>query len=319
MFQRTGRLTNERNAGFDIRDANGKVLHMPKSLPPLTWFRTFEAAARHLSFTAAAEEIGMTQSAVSQQVKALETRLGAALFTRRARGLALTDDGRRLLPQVGAALETLGAATEAFGAGPRRDLVTVAASVSVGHWVLAPMVAAFARAHPGVRLRFLGAIWPDDFATALADVEIRFGSEKQVGRNARLLQPNDLVAVVAPFPPRAVPDLPDVPDLPRIETVGTSDGWAAYARGAGLAPRPPQLYADSYGMSLQMAVHGAGVALCPEWLARGALAAGQVVRAFASRLPAKEGYFLSVRPDLPAARVFADWIEAEIAALPDQS
>ena len=64
---------------------------MAKSLPPLTWFRAFEAAARHLSFTAAANEIGMTQSAVSQQVKSLEMRLGVALFTRQARGLSLTD------------------------------------------------------------------------------------------------------------------------------------------------------------------------------------------------------------------------------------
>ena len=68
---------------------------MAKSLPPLTWFRAFEAAARNLSFTAAADEIGMTQSAVSQHVKALESRLGVALFIRKARGLALTDDGDR--------------------------------------------------------------------------------------------------------------------------------------------------------------------------------------------------------------------------------
>lgn len=280
---------------------------MAKSLPPLTWFRTFEAAARHLSFTAAAAEIGMTQSAVSQQVKALETRLGVTLFMRRARGLALTDDGRRLLPQVGAALEVLTSATEAFDAGPRRELLTVATSVSVAHWMLAPNVQRFAQAHPGLRLRLLGAIWPDDFVTALADVEIRFGSEKQVGRNARLLQPNDLVAVSAP-------DLPgNVQEMPLIETVGTSDGWAGFARRAGLAPRAPQLYADSYGMSLQMAAHGAGVALCPELLAAGALSAGQVVLAHDQRMPAKEGYYLSVNPDLPAARAFGDWIESELA------
>lgn len=283
---------------------------MAKSLPPLTWFRTFEAAARHLSFTTAASEIGMTQSAVSQQVKALEARLGVTLFTRRARGLTLTDDGRRLLPQVGSALEVLTAATEAFDAGPRRDLLTVATSVSVAHWVLGPSVRRFTQAYPGLRLRFLGAIWPDDFVTARADVEIRFGSQKQVGRNARLLGPNDLVAVIAP-------DMPGpVQEAPRIETVGTSDGWAVFARGADLAAAQPQLYADSYGMSLQLAAHGAGIALCPQWLAARAMAMGQVVAALEWRMPAKEGYYLSVNPDLAVARAFGDWLAADISACP---
>lgn len=113
-------------------------LLLPKSLPPLTWFRTFEAAARHLSFTAAADEIGLTQSAVSQQVKALETRLRVSLFIRQARGMSLTDDGRRLLPQVGAALGTLAAATDTFDAGSTQNLLTVASSVSVAQWVIAP-------------------------------------------------------------------------------------------------------------------------------------------------------------------------------------
>ena len=286
---------------------------MAKSLPPLTWFRTFEAAARHLSFTAAAEEIGMTQSAVSQQVKALEVRLGVRLFTRRARGLALTDDGRKLLPQVGAALEVLTEATQSYDAGPARDLLTVASSVSMAHWVVAPAVQGFTQAHSQVRLRLLGAIWPDDFTTSRADVEIRFGSEAQVGRNARLMQPNDLVAVMAP-------ELGgDIATLPWIETVGTSDGWRAFTRGAGLAPRAPQIYADSYGMALQLAVQGAGVALCSGLLVARALEAGQVVMASNHRMPAKEGYYLSVDEDLPAARAFRDWLLRDLSRLTDPS
>ena len=91
---------------------------MAKSLPPLPWFRSFEAAARSLSFTAAAQEIGLTQSAVSQQVKALETRLGVPLFVRRPRGLSLTDEGRKLLPQVAQALAGLAAAADSYGAPP---------------------------------------------------------------------------------------------------------------------------------------------------------------------------------------------------------
>src|SRR6056300_740916 len=120
---------------------------MAKSLPPLTWFRAFEAAARHLSFTAAANEIGMTQSAVSQQVKALETRLRVALFTRHARGLSLTDDGRRLLPQVTSSLGQLAAATESYDTGSPETLLTVASSISVIQWVISPNLRDFQACH----------------------------------------------------------------------------------------------------------------------------------------------------------------------------
>ena len=186
---------------------------MAKSLPPLTWFRSFEAAARHLSFTAAAEEIGMTQSAVSQQVKSLEMRLRVPLFVRQPRGLALTDHGRRLLPEVGAPLEALAAATARFEAGPGTDLLTVATSVSVAQWVIAPHLPDFTARHPEIRARFLSAIWPDDFQSARADVEIRFGSLKQVGSDAELLLPNRLVALKSPGLSGALADLPLRADL----------------------------------------------------------------------------------------------------------
>ena len=103
---------------------------MTRSLPPLTWFRSFEATARTLSFTAAAEEVGLTQSAVSQQVKSLEQRLGVRLFIRKPRSLAMTDEGRKLLPQVAAALGTLAYATEAFDRQVDQNVLTIASSVS---------------------------------------------------------------------------------------------------------------------------------------------------------------------------------------------
>jgi DNA-binding transcriptional LysR family regulator len=173
-------------------------LIMAKALPPLTWFRAFEAAARNLSFTAAAAEIGMTQSAVSQHVKSLEGRLGVTLFIRKPRSLSLTDDGRRLLPQVASALETLAVASRTFETGPTQDLLTIATSVSVAEWIIAPRLKEFTDRHPNIRLRFLSTIWPDDFHTVQADVEIPFGSHKQFGSNAILLEPSGLVALKSP-------------------------------------------------------------------------------------------------------------------------
>ncbi len=278
---------------------------MKKSLPPLTWFRAFEAAARHLSFTAAGEEIGLTQSAVSQQVKALETRLRVALFTRHARGLSLTDDGRKLLPQVGSALGMLSVATDTFDTGPAANLLTIAASISVTQWIIAPNLADFVARHPQIRIRFLSAIWPDDFNSARADVEIRFGSEKQVGKNATLMTPNRLVAVKAPSLAG------DLQSLPLIDAVGTSSGWKEW--GAKIGPVPePQLFADSYGMALHLAAQGNGVALVSALLIKHAVATGGIALAHPGSIPGNEGYYLSFEKGNAHAEQFQTWLLAQL-------
>lgn len=274
---------------------------MKKPLPPLTWFRAFEAAARHLSFTAAGAEIGLTQSAVSQQVKALETRLRVALFTRHARGLSLTDDGRKLLPQVGSALAMLSLATDSFDTGPGANLLTIAASVSITQWVIAPNLASFTQRYPHIRIRFLSAIWPDNFNSAQADVEIRFGSEKQVGKNAEVLTPNHLVAVRAPT------NAGQLGDLPLIETVGTSVGWRDWGAQVGLTAEP-HLFADSYGMALHLAAQGNGVALVSALLIKHAVASGAVEKAHPASVDANEGYYLSIDTDNIHAVHFKAWL-----------
>ncbi len=279
---------------------------MGRSLPPLTWFRAFEASARHLSFTAAAAEIGLTQSAVSQQIKALETRLRVALFTRKARGLALTDDGRRLLPQVGAALERLAVATDMFDAGPTDELLTVAMSVSIAQWVVAPRLARFTTPNPGLRLRILSAIWSDDFHTAMADVDIRFGSRKQAGDSALELTPNRLIALTSPHMTKPLSE------APLIETVGTSDGWRRWGAAVGVDGLNPTLYADSYGMALHLAAHGNGVALASELLAGHALASGQLIRAHPAAIAGKEGYYISINHPSAAAQQFQSWLLAQL-------
>ncbi|WP_147108280.1 LysR family transcriptional regulator [Tateyamaria sp. syn59] len=274
---------------------------MGKSLPPLTWFRSFEAAARTLSFTAAAEEIGLTQSAVSQQVRSLELRLGVPLFVRRPRGLSLTDDGRRLLPQVGAALDTLASAAGAFDTGTSANLLTVATSVSVAQWLITPHLPSFASRYPDIRIRLLSAVWPDDFHTSRADVEIRFGSEKQVGEGAEALAPDRLVPMKAP---RLHGRLED---LPLIETVGTSGGWKAWQAEVCAAPQPT-LYTDTYGMALQLAAHGNGVALVSALLTGHARRSGVLELAYPGSIASQEGYFLSVNESIPAAVAFRSWL-----------
>ncbi|WP_305986100.1 LysR family transcriptional regulator [Roseibium sp. MMSF_3544] len=282
---------------------------MAISLPPLNWFRAFEAAARNLSFTAAAEEIGMTQSAVSQQVKSLELRLGVPLFERKARGLALTDHARRLLPQVDTALATLTTATDAFVTDQEKELLTVSASVSVIQWVIAPLLPDFTDDHSDISLRLISAVWPDEFTRIAADVEIRFGSQKQAGEEARLLGSDRLIALKAPGLQGRIED------LPLIEAVGISDGWKSWARATGAATKPPALFVDSYGPALQLAVHGNGVCLVHELLAAHPRQQGLIELAHDVPVPAHESYYLSVKSDTKAARAFSDWISGTVGQL----
>ena len=274
---------------------------MVKALPPLAWFRAFESAARRLSFTAAAEEIGMTQSAVSQHVKSLETSLGVALFIRRARGLSLTDDGRKLLPQVSSALETLTVAARNFDTVPSKNVLTVAASVSVAQWLISPRLKEFTNKNPEINIRFLSTIWPDDFHTVRADVEIPFGSQKQFGRNATRLEPSGLVALKSPK------FSGNIESSTLIESVGTSDGWKLWAESVGGNPMP-KIFVDSYGAAMNLAINGNGIALVSNILAQDAIRSGKLIMADKTLLNCNEGYYLRYNDKNLLAKQFHDWL-----------
>jgi|TARA_B110000240_G_C13492509_1_gene450289 DNA-binding transcriptional LysR family regulator len=277
-------------------------LVMVKALPPLAWFRAFEAAARRLSFTAAAEEIGMTQSAVSQHIKSLETSLGVALFIRRARGLSITDDGRKLLPQVSLALETLTLAARNFGTVPSKNILTIATSVSVAQWIIFPRLKEFTNKYPNTAIRFLSTIWPDDFHTVRADVEIPFGSQKQFGSNAIKLEPSGLIAVKSP----KLKD--DIEKSVLIETVGISDGWKLWGEVIGSNPKP-KIFVDSYGAAMNLAIQANGIALVSNILAKDVLSTGKLVIADKNILPCNEGYYLRFNDKNLIAVQFSEWLK----------
>jgi LysR family glycine cleavage system transcriptional activator len=275
---------------------------MTRHLPPLNWFRVFEAAARHQKFTAAADELGMTQSAVSQQIRALEERLATQLFLRQPRGLLLTDAGRKLLPKVGSSIENLKDATDMFDIGPSTGNLTVAASVSIAQWVIAPHLAEFSKSNPHLKTRILGTIWADDFKASIADVEVRFGAASNVGHNAKRLMPDALIAVCAPKT-----DPWDM--LPLIEAVGTTEGWKDWRGQSGTAlSTEPTIFVDSYGVALSMAVNGVGIALVSSLLAKPLIAEGRLVQIDPTEISSSEGYFLAVRQENTHACDFADWL-----------
>lgn len=283
---------------------------MAERVPPLTWFRAFEAAARRLSFTGAADELGLTQSAVSQHVRSLELRFGVTLFERKPRGLALTDEGRRMLPEVSRAIGTLAEVSRAYDNRPVGRALTVATSVSFSQWYLAPGLAAYRERRKDLAVRILNTTWPDEYHRPIADVEIRFGSQSLVGKGARRLGPDALIPVCAPTLP------PDLETTPLIEAVGTSDGWRYWSEATGVAvPQPPSLLVDSHGLATELAVQGAGIALTSALIAAPCLADGRLIQLDLPQAAANDGFFLAVNdPGLGDAQDFAAWVEDQIAA-----
>ena len=170
---------------------------MQKSLPPLGWLRTFEAAARHLSFTGAARDLNMTQSAVSQQIKSLEGYLGRPLFLRRPRALELTEAGITYLPVVREAFRTLVRGTQAV-TEEQQNAVQVQSNISFAVNWLAPRLPAFQAAHPEVHLNIFTELWePREMAEGAA-VEIRYSLRPSDTVRTELLRTDHYYPVCAP-------------------------------------------------------------------------------------------------------------------------
>lgn len=291
------------------------------SIPPLTWFRAFESAARHLSFTNAAAELNLTQSAVSQHVRALEGRLGVVLFERKARGLAITEAGRRLQPSVSGAIGDLARACEMFAPQPAGQTLDIACTMSFALLWLVPRLASFHTSHPTVHLRVSSTLWPDEYHNATSDLQIRYGVGYQMPAGAIQLFSDVLVPVCIAEMAEQVGHNNDLWSLPLIGTVGSSEGWDDWAGHVGAKTPPGASHSvDSMALALAFARAGSGVALVSRTLCTGSIEDGSLVMPVASTVPAKNSYFLtrSIRDDRQVcAESFSVWLMDEIARTAD--
>lgn len=283
---------------------------------PLNAMRAFEVSARHLSFTRAADELNVTQNAVSAQVKNLEQRLGVPLFRRLPRGLALTDEGQALLPLLSDSFERMAAVLAQFEGGRFREVLTVAAvgTFAVG-WLL-PRLPGFQRDHPFIDLRLLTNNNRVDLAGEGLDCAIRFGDGAWHGTQAEPL----FEAPLSPMCSPAVALRLRTPADLAGETLMRSyrpDEWARWFAAAG-APLP-WLRGPVFDSSITLAAaaaQGAGVALLPPALFAEDLRRERLVQPFAQSV-ATGGYCLTrlkSRPVSTAMAEFQAWLLAEAAA-----
>lgn len=283
-------------------------------LPPLDWLRSFEAAARHGSFTRAARELGLTQAAVSQQIRKLEEELARPLFFRLARRVALTEDGAAYLPHVQAAFAQLARSTrDLFKAGRARESVTLRSPISFAALWLAPRLPRLQQALPHLHLSLATVHLPEDYQPEGDDLEIRFGTGGWPGRKAWRLAEESLVPAAAPSLLARAPQ--DWMALPLIGLAGPRESWAAWCAQAGLPPPTSlRLRFDTFLAALEAAKAGAGVLLGSRPLMDGALRGGELRLLSDKPLVTARAHYLvrdDSRPPRPAVAELIAWLRRD--------
>lgn len=291
-----------------------------RHMPPLAAVRVFEAAARHENFTSAAAELGMTQAAVSYQVKLLEERLGVPLFRREKKRVVLTEAGRRAMPAVTRAFDAIDGAFASLRAEDA-SLLTLSTSNTFANTWLAWRLGGFQMANPEMAVRLLTSEDLVDFASDDVDVAIRAGRGPWPELDQELLLSVDFTPMCSPaFLARHGGALTPA-DLLRVPQISPHDPWwGHWLREAGVEspPGPPRpgVRLDSQAHEGNAAMAGQGVAMLTPFFWRNDLAEGRLVRLFDQLSTRGYAYWL-VYPEhrrlVPKIKRFREWLVGEIA------
>ena len=293
---------------------------MLRRLPALNALKAFEAAARHESFTRAAEELCVTQGAVSHQVKALEAELGIKLFNRERQRLIITESGRDYLTVLRDAFDRIAVGTERLVQRQTSGVLTVSTSPDFAAKWLVNRLGRFAEAHPGIDLRVSATLHHIDFAREDVDLAVRHGDGSWAGLDVARLSTEQLFAVCSPKLLRGRQRISKPADVLKFPLLHLDDrkDWARWLEAAGVAnaelAHGPVLNRAS--MIIDAAVDGQGIALARTTLAAWDLINGRLVRPLAETLRLSKTYWIvcpKATAALPKIKTFREWLLAEAA------
>jgi LysR family transcriptional regulator, glycine cleavage system transcriptional activator len=288
---------------------------------PLNALRVFEAVARLENFTRAAEELGMTQTAVSYQIKLLEEFLGDAVFIRRPRALQLTETGARLLPKVSDAFALLSDAMSDARQAVGETLEIRSPPTFASHW-LSPRLGTFRTAHPDITVRLVRLIDAADHPSGTPDVIIRISAEPPEGMVSHPLMRLRYSPMISPDVAAGIGGIREPADLLKLPWISEIDGtWLDWFEHAKIDPksiRPTNLNAlGAQDLEARAAISGHGVAMLSPFFFRDDLAAGRLVQPFDLSVGDGKTYWLACPQARRNARkvvAFRRWIEEAIAA-----
>ena len=286
-------------------------------LPSLASLRALEALDRLGTATAAAEELALTQSAVSRQLQVLEEQLGVSLIIREKRRMHMTQAGTRYAAEVRAALSQITRASMQLHVHPGAGGLSLAILPSFGMRWLVPRLAHFVALHPDVTVNLSTRLTPVAFQNDPFDAAIQYGSGHWVECQSLLLREETLIPVCAPslLDGANITEASDLGALPLLHIETRPEAWNAWLASHD-APPPKTAGArfDQFSTITQAAIHGLGVALLPDFIAEQELASGRLIAAYGGPTRSLGAYYL-VWPDSnaqnPALRLFRDWIASQ--------
>lgn len=291
-----------------------------RTLGPLSALLAFEAAARRASFTLAAEELGVTQAAVSKQIAGLEADLGVALFRRLNRGVRLTPQGEILAEVTGSSLQAMADCLEGLRQAPRAAPVTLAISISMSQLWLTPMLPRLKAAHPDLAIRILARDDAAPLTEGEVDMALRYGHGNWTDGAVIELFTTSIYPVASPGFLERHPGLTLAEAMQRrlLISYATPDaswiGWRKWlaATGHRIPWVEPVLQFSHLTDALQAARLDQGVLLIWGGLTGGLEESGALLRLGSDEMPAPEKYYLVRRGRSPEARLFADWLLSEV-------
>jgi LysR family transcriptional regulator, glycine cleavage system transcriptional activator len=290
---------------------------MRRFCPSLADLQAFEVAARHCNFTRAAQELYITQGAVSKQVKHLEAFLGVVLFVRSKQGLVLTEAGRSYLDKVRAGLGQIEAATiELIAHRGQGGTLHLTSMPTFGARWLIPRLAGFVRLRPDIHLEFLPHRQGYDFSMPELDAAVRFGEGAWPGSGADYIVGREVVPVCSPrLMPPGQAGAAELLTYPLLHHTSALDGWSDWFAQAGCDTRRALEGArfDQYALLSQAAAAGFGIALIPRCLVEEELRDGRLVVPVLLPILARQGYYLCYpqqKASLPALQAFRGWLQS---------
>lgn len=293
---------------------------MARQIPPLSAVRVFEAAARHLNFTRAAEELAMTQAAVSYQIRMIEDRLGTSLFIRSGRRVSLSPAGQRLAPQISAAFDML---DEAFGKVRETEsgVLTISAAPGIAASWLGPRLARFQLMKPDIAIRLLATGDLADFARDDVDVAVRIGRGNWSGLRAVEMFPAEFTPMCSPAYLERVGPFHDPTQLLNVLRLNSDDvWWRTWFDQVGVAVpenlTQKSLHVDSQVIEGMAAIAGEGVAMLTPRFWPFELATRRLVQLF-PHVGCAGGFWLVCpehRYNSAKVKAFREWLLAEAAA-----
>jgi len=297
-----------------------KRLSARSRLPPLNALRAFDATARHLTVVKAADELNVTPSAVSHQLRTLEDALGVQLFTRNKTRLKLTSHGEALLPSVRAAFQMIASAAARLGDAVMVGDLVVSAPVGLSSRLLTRHIGEFLTAHPEVRFRLIASNDDKEVYSPSVDVCIRYGTGIWPDRQVRLLSPVALFPVCSPALINGLQGVREPADLNHHLLLCEDGGaeWTRWLLSAGVAANGFRMTEmGNFHIAIEAALHGQGVALGDSLLVGDDLAEGRLVRLFEQSVPAKHAYYVVCRHEVgesPLVAGFTDWMQSKVRA-----